>query len=388
MEEARTTAADFGPKPDSLLGGSGGRQRLSGRRRWSLWLVLWHLLVPPAGHKIMPTTAGYALIFVSLGIGTAAYMNSSNILFIALSLLLSALLLSGFLSMLNFKGVSWELFLPPHFRAGDPASIRLELHNEKKMLPTYNLWFNVGSPKMGKQGRLSMSGRLEPRGSYGLDWMFRPLERGRDRLEVSGVESMFPFGFLRKTIGHTTAREIVVWPRRIDYSFTPPPGHSPRFQGESRKRPGSGSELMNLRRYQAGDPQKWVHWKASARLRQLVVRQMAEENRESYLLWLDTATELWTEREAFERCCEFAGSLAEDLFTHDRLLGYAINDEPVVMTKRLHDLHVLLERISTLEPADHPPQSTLASGLSIVSFRPDEKGGVVAYVGSTPAGSA
>lgn len=383
MEEARQTA-EVVPG----LVGTGGRRHLSGRRRWSLWLVLWHLLVPPAGHKIIPTTAGYALIFVSLGIGTAAYMNSSNILFIALSLLLSALLLSGFLSMLNFKGVSWELLLPAHFRAGEPASVRLELYNEKKVLPTYNLWFNVGSRVMGKQGRLPLTGRLEPRGSCAMDWMIRPAKRGRDQLEVSGVESMFPFGFLRKTIGSVTTREVIVWPRRVDYTFTPPAGQSPRFQGESRKRPGSGSELMNLRQYQPGDPQKLVHWKASARLRQLVVRQIAEENRESYLLWLDTATELWADSDSFERFCEFAGSLAEDLFTHDRLLGYAVNDEPVVMTKRLHDLHVLLERISTLEPVDHPPQSTMAAGLSIVSFHPAEKGGVVAYVGTTPAGSA
>lgn len=382
MAEAKTTA-EAGAAP----AGEGSR-RMSTQGRWSPWRLLWYVLAPEEKQKIAPTAAGYTLIFVAIGLGGAAYMNSSNILFIALSLLLSALLLSGFLSTLNFRRVSWELSLPTHFRADDPAPVRLLLYNGKKVLPTYNLWFNVGSRREGRQGRLPQTDRIEPLGSCALEWMFRPRQRGRDYLEISGVESMFPFGFLRKAVGGATSREIIVWPRRIEYTFLPQVAQAPHSQGESRRRPGTGTELMNLRGYQPGDPRKLVHWKASARLRRLVVRQIAEEDRDSFLLRIDTSTALWQDPDAFERCCEFAGSLAEDLFTHDRLRGYAINDEPVVLTKRLHDLHLLLERISTLEPADYPPPEGLPAGSSVVSFRPNEKGGVVAYVGATAVGSA
>ena len=55
------------------------------------------------------TITGWMLIFVALGIGSAAYNTASNILFMTLSLLLSSLVLSGILSLINFKKLDWSL---------------------------------------------------------------------------------------------------------------------------------------------------------------------------------------------------------------------------------------------------------------------------------------
>ena len=68
--------------------------------------MLWTFLYPARGQRIMPTVSGILLISVALGIGSAAYNTSNNILFITLSLLLACLILSGVLSMLNFKKVA------------------------------------------------------------------------------------------------------------------------------------------------------------------------------------------------------------------------------------------------------------------------------------------
>ena len=60
----------------------------SGRRlfwRRALWGLIW----PRRFERIQPTISGVVLIGLSFGIGTAAYNYSSNILFIALALLLS-----------------------------------------------------------------------------------------------------------------------------------------------------------------------------------------------------------------------------------------------------------------------------------------------------------
>ena len=66
--------------------------------------VLKQLVIPPEGHKTIPTPSGIVLIMLSLGIGSAAYNTSSNILFMTLSLLLSSLLLSGILSLAQLQG--------------------------------------------------------------------------------------------------------------------------------------------------------------------------------------------------------------------------------------------------------------------------------------------
>ena len=65
--------------------------------------------------RIKMTLTGWCLIVVSLGLGVAAYNTASNILFLTLSLLLSSLILSGVLSLINFKKLRWELRVPSHF---------------------------------------------------------------------------------------------------------------------------------------------------------------------------------------------------------------------------------------------------------------------------------
>src|SRR5204862_2682314 len=55
------------------------------------------------------------------------------------------------------------------------------------------------------------------------------------------------------------------------FNLLPPPGvHRLR-------RPGSGSELLDLRDYRPGDPPKRIAWKASARKGKLITREFESE---------------------------------------------------------------------------------------------------------------
>src|SRR2546425_814819 len=123
---------------DLGVGWSGPGSRAP-RPRFTWNNFLWSLVWPQRSHRIVPTPAGVVLIGLAMGIGTAAYNSSSNILFITLSLLLACLILSGVLSWLNLRGVSWRLQLSPPLRAGQEAVVALELRNAKAFLPTYGL---------------------------------------------------------------------------------------------------------------------------------------------------------------------------------------------------------------------------------------------------------
>lgn len=384
------SATVINPKPPQVAGDWADPGFFSKRlgRGGQFWRLLWLMLVPPEGHRIVPTPAGYVLILVALGLGSAAYNTSSNILFMALSLLLSSLILSGFLSWLNFKGTRWRLLQPPHFRANDPALMQIELSNSKKVLPTYSLWFNVSTKVTKSSDRVHLEDRLNPGKNVVLDWLFHPMKRGRETITVSGLESQFPFGFLKKAVGGGIKREIVVLPKRVDYEFDPPGGHHSHIPGETNRRPGAGNELINIRRYHRGDPQRLVHWKASARQKQLVVRQMAEENRDGFVIFLETSQSLWPDEAQFELLCSYVASLAEDLFRDGRLLAVAINDEPLQPLKRLHDLQNFLERLAVIETADHYSPSPDAGGGNLITFRPGMGGEVNAIISSTIAGTA
>lgn len=128
------------PPPAAGWSGPGARGR---KRRFTWNALLWALVFPQRGQRILPTLSGTLLIALSLGIGMAAYNSANNILFITLSLLLACLILSGVLSWLNFRGVAWRLELAPPLRAGHEAVVGLGLRNRKTFLPTYGLWFEL-----------------------------------------------------------------------------------------------------------------------------------------------------------------------------------------------------------------------------------------------------
>jgi len=408
------------PSADWQGPGTGRRQRF----RWSE--LLWSIIFPARSHRIRPTVTGLVLISMALGIGSAAYNSASNILFITLSLLLACLILSGVMSWLNLRGVCWRLLLQPPWRAGQEAPVTLELWNRKTLVPTHGLWFELSarpvppgalrpestvtatsadiraafarSEAAVAGGQLRLRERLDPGGQVRLDWLFTPAARGLVRVELSSVGSLFPFGFLRKNHGTRLRRDLVVWPAPVDYRILRSAAALRQSEGERVARPGTGNDLLSLRRYQPGDSHRLIHWKASARLRQLLVRQFAAESAEGYSLWLETPAALWPRAEQFELLCRLAATLAEDLFTAGRLVTAAVNAEDPFVVRRVRDLESFLDRLAVLEPAprvpppppagppgsaestSRPPFLARINRRNVITFAPDGVRGVAAYV--------
>ena len=268
------------------------------RRVFTWRTLLWSLVFPPRRHRIGPTVPGVFLMALAMGIGSAAYNTASNILFITLSLLLACLLLSGLMSWFNFMGVCWRVRPGGPWRAGHETLVTVEVKNTKRWLPTYGLWFQLAAqprhaadnPEDKKEmrvrdilkaaekdmlrGQLHLRDRLEPGGDAALDWVVKPEKRGEARVELTSVGSLFPFGFLKKDIGTGLKHTVLVWPAQVDYQTHGGGLARSGTQGSRTSRAGSGDDLLAVRRYASGDSHRQIHWKASARLRQLVVRQV------------------------------------------------------------------------------------------------------------------
>jgi uncharacterized protein (DUF58 family) len=432
----------------SAAGWAGPGSSARRRRNFKWSTLLWSLVFPARQESIAPTLPGLLLIALSLGIGSAAYNTGNNILFIALSLLLSCLILSGVLSWLNFSGLRWRLAPGPALRVGRDAAVALELRSVKKFLPTYGLWFDLraantsdgtdqarstdsaGSPRAGfllRQGyggqagqaysepgekksvreilaavdkaetrtRLFLRDRLDAGEEAHLEWIFQPARRGMLRLELAGVGSLFPFGFLRKTLSGGLRREVVVWPAPVEYRGEGTAVATRRPQsGDRVARVGGSADLLALRRYEAGDSHRLIHWKASARLGKLVVRQFAAESAEGFTLWLCTPAEVWTRAEQFELLVSFAATLAEDLFRAGKLLCAVVNDGPPMAVRGVRDLEefmnqlAVVERTGEVESGEPRVQSqksgngnaALLERRNVITFAPDGARGVAAYV--------
>jgi len=348
-----------------------------GKRRFRWSEFLWTLVYPTRNHRVTPTVSGLVLIGLALGVGSAAYNASNNILFITLSLLLACLILSGVMSWFNLRGVRWRLLVPRPLRAGQEAPVALELWNRKRLVPTYGLWFELMArpvprgpqrpeatiratsgqiraafarlEQITERAVLPQRERLDARGQTRLDWLFTPARRGLVRVELTSVGSLFPFGFLRKSHGTRLRHDAIVWPAPVDYRFMRAAAAKRQAEGRRTARPGVSNDLLALRRYQTGDSHRLIHWKASARLRRLMIRQFAAESTEVYFLRIETPPGRWQREEQFELMCGFAATLAEDLFTEARLAGAVINAGNPIAIRRVQDLERFLDQLAVLD---------------------------------------
>jgi uncharacterized protein (DUF58 family) len=331
------------------------------------------------------TLTGWCLIVVSFGIGVAAYNTASNILFLTLSLLLSSLVLSGILSWINFRKLKWELQAPAHLKAGEVGMGEVDLVNGKSLFPSMAICFRVESDMTNAMERLYMHQALSAGGSCKLEWTFVPQQRGCYQLRLSGVQSQFPFGFLQKTISSDSETSVLVWPAHIDYTFQASPGGQRISSGSSRKNAGLGSDLLNIRPYERGDAPRLVHWKATARMRRLMIRQLAQEGESGYHLQMDPDASQWN-AEQFESLCSLAGSLADDLFHQGRLETVSIGDGIAASVRNIHELHDFFDQLARLErqrQAVVPPSSVRSNRLT---FRPCGESGIAIYVDANQAG--
>jgi len=346
--------------------------------------LLWSLVFPRRGQQVMATVPGVVLIALSMGVGVAAYNSASNILFITLSLLLGCLILSGVLSWLNFRGLYWRLEVDSPMRAGREHPASLILRNEKRLLPTHGLTFEVTNTSALKPQTLVLRDRLDSQGEAQIDWTICPAKRGVERIELAFVGSLFPFGFLRKSLAGETACEVLVWPAPVEYRRFSVAAWRRVQPGESVARSGQNGDLLTLRNYQAGDSHRQIHWKASARLRKLVVRQFSIDSEEAFTLWVRTTAALWKNAEQFELLCSFAAALTEDLFKQGKLEALAVDDEPAVPVRSVRDVEAFLDRLATLQISEVDGETTVVAPRSTrkhsFTFEPEGSRGVVAYV--------
>ena len=349
--------------------------------------ILKQALKPLHGDRTVPTTVGLVLIALSLGVGVAAYNTSNNILFMTLSLMLSCLILSGILAWMNLHGVTWRLVAPARLRVGEAASVSIDLVNTKKALTTYSLCFELEARPDGESCLLAQKEGLDPGQKTRLLWRYTPVHRGTTTLAISRLESLFPFGFLRKYISGVLERSVITWPKRTAYSLSPAFGSELRRQGQSVPARGYGSELVNLRGYRPGDPVRMVHWKASARLRRLMTRETSEERQDLYLIYLSSMGSIWRDAASFEAMLSLAGTLAEDLYQRRQLWGTAINNDPVHTVRTAADLFSFLDRLARLQPVDAVQLRDPFSGGTVISFAPNPDGEITLYVGNHTAGS-
>jgi len=289
-------------------------------------------------------------VFV-LVIGVAALTSGNNLLFIVVSAMLAAIVVSGVASAGVLRGLELEVSVPAHVFAGSTSLARLTLHNRRRRAPSFSVsvvpprakaagkrwrweranfglplsappeqqWFHMPDLQL-RAGRETAAPPaifsapvyfpyIAARTAATADVELRFEHRGRYQQEGFGIATRFPFSFLVKTRRIALAREIIVYPsiEPPDEMFEILPMITGEFEAFMR---GRGHDLYRIREHMPEDSARHVDWKASAKAMSLMVREFTREDERKLRIVFDNPAPGAVSGAAYEKAVALAASLS------------------------------------------------------------------------------
>jgi uncharacterized protein (DUF58 family) len=248
----------------------------------TLWSGLRSALTPAIRQRV--TGAGWLYVAAVLMVGVAAVGSANNLLFLILAVMLSALLISGFVSRLSVAGLELDLALPEHISARQKVSGRMLVRNHKDWVPSFSIHLAGASP-----GVVSSALYFPAiRGGATIDEFVEVsfARRGLYRENSFLFSTRFPFGFTERRAHVTLRREILVYP-----CLAAQPGFDRMLAGlrgeiQAHYRGRSG-DFYRIRPYEPFESARHVDWKATAHTGDLQVREFTREQEHLLEIFLD-----------------------------------------------------------------------------------------------------
>jgi len=226
-------------------------------------------------------------LLILAGLSFLAAQGTGLRLFFHLSYLLVGLLvLAALWAWLNLRGLVVEReTLTPRTTVGEYARERIILRN-RWFLP--RLWVELYDeselPERGPGFVASLAGKETGR------WTARTLctRRGRFRLGPATLISGDPFGIVRLRRSFPATGEILVYPQMVDVpDFRLPGAELPGGQTTRARSFHLTPNVATVREYAPGDSMNRIHWRSTARLGQLMVKEFELDSSADVYLVLD-----------------------------------------------------------------------------------------------------
>jgi uncharacterized protein (DUF58 family) len=305
--------------------------------------------------EIRITNFGLGYILLCLVVAIAATNTGNNGLYLVLSAMLAAMVVSGVLSRRNVRGVACEIETVGEVIATRPAWLKLRLQNELKTATAQALFFlheSLPGPlwidplQPGETRELVVEGRFPARGVY----------RDAD----AGLLSRFPIGLFRKYRKASLGREIVVYPLPEVTAIPPVPPEDSRGGRPHPRQRGGGAEIRTLREFSPGDDLRDLHWKQSARMRRWIVREREAERDRVVFLAVDNALSAPIDSaslERFERAVARCAGQALLLLSRGAEVGFLARGVKVSAQAGRSQRIRILDALARLEalPSDSAP---------------------------------
>lgn len=323
--------------------------RLVRRVRFDYWIAFRFFRV---------TRRGGFVTFLLLLIALATFNTGNNLLVLVLAFLLAALLVSGMISNIVLYGLSVSLTAPEAIYAGQTAGFIVRLKNAKRRCDSFALRLKCFGEVTGDpmSSDLFEQEQVIPFVAAGTETVMRveSLFRKRGLFEIKGFEvrTQFPFGFFVRGGELEGQGTVIVYPALVDVrQFV---AAHPSLRGiEVMGRKGQGSGLYNVRDYQWGDESRFVHWKSSAKLSRLMVKEFLHEGEATINVAFSTHLPNETPKtlEQFDKGLSLVASLARYYGLGKHRFSLYTGEMDIEVFGRRDQYEELMRYLATVQPS-------------------------------------
>jgi uncharacterized protein (DUF58 family) len=334
---------------------------------------------------------GHLVIALTILLGVIAAQGGLNVLHALVALLLAFQAVSGFRSFLVLRRIEVEVGAAPRVDAGGEAHLEVLLRNRKRRSASLSLEVE---PVVEGAGRATVGPAWVARLEAGAETRVRlpvcGLARGVERLVEVRVSTRYPCDLFRRTTrfvgspqpGGTEESEAEILVRPARRSVAPPDRASPGVGAErARVAVRADGEFRGLRPWRAGDPLRAVHWRATARVGALVVREEEASARRPWVVVVDPgpARDSADVDAALEALLETAAAVLRraEREGRDAFLLLAGEATPLAVRDR-RSLDVALDALARFEATGAPPPAARIAGRAFL----------LGTAAKAPAGSA
>jgi len=277
---------------------------------------------------------------------------------------------------------------PGRVQTGEEAVVRLRLENSS-MVPMSRLVAEDVLPTTIRARARFTIARLEPHGRREVFYRIRSELRGRYRIGPAIALVSDPFGMCETARPFSETGDLIVIPVVEDLPAVLLGGEwTGGDDSHPTSIPSAGEDDLGVREYHHGDPLHRVHWRATARRGELMVRREEQPRRSRALILLDARAVAHRGHGRYASV-EWAVSAAASLAVHLTRRGYSARmitetGDPVVGTAAdllapVPDIEgLLLDGLAELQPSR--VISLRDAGLTLGRFGSDSL--VIAVLGA------
>ncbi len=318
---------------------------------------------PPRRLKF--TREGKFFVGITLGVGFAAINTANNLLYLLLGMLLALIVVSGVMSELSLRDLTVVRRLPLRAQVGRAHLVEIEVYNHKQRVPSYAIEVEDLRSAQPADKRCFFL-KISPKSAQVAAYRRTPSRRGRDVHVGFRIATRFPFGLFEKSRELPAEGELIIYPAVDPVQLPPPPGG--RTPGaEQLVGRGHGEEFLGLKLMRPGEDPRAIHWRKSASVGQMVMRERARETRPDVTLTLDVvrpdhAGDEWSA--GFERRVRDVASRAVAHIKRGDRVVVQTSVGGVARADRTVGADPLLRYLALLEPAppsDAPPRAREAA---------------------------